>query len=57
MILETKAVAIDAKTSYEVPSHLEFIRKVGSGAYGTVASFRDPGTGMSLLLFIMYRLY
>lgn len=45
MIQDTKSVPIDAKTSYEVPAHLEFIRKVGSGAYGTVASFRDPQTG------------
>lgn len=45
MILDTKSVVIDGKTSYEVPANLEFIRKVGSGAYGTVASFRDPQTG------------
>jgi len=46
MIKETKPVVIDGKTTYDVPSNLEFIRKVGSGAYGTVASFKDPITGM-----------
>jgi hypothetical protein len=46
MIKETKPVVIDGKTTYHVPAHLEFIRKVGSGAYGTVASFRDPSSGM-----------
>jgi hypothetical protein len=50
MILDTKPVVIDGKTTYDVPSHLEFIRKVGSGAYGTVASFRDPQTGMHRVL-------
>ena len=39
-------MVIDGKTTYDVPSNLEFIRKVGSGAYGTVASFKDPLTGM-----------
>jgi hypothetical protein len=39
-------VVIDGKTTYYVPGNLEFIRKVGSGAYGTVASFRDPLNGM-----------
>ncbi|KAF4729410.1 hypothetical protein FOZ63_028588 [Perkinsus olseni] len=38
---EMKQVHIDGKTSYTVPRHMEFIRKVGSGAYGTVASFSD----------------
>jgi mitogen-activated protein kinase 1/3 len=46
MIKETKPVVIDGKTTYDVPSNLEFIRKVGSGAYGTVASFKDPISGM-----------
>jgi hypothetical protein len=47
MIKETKPVVIDGKTTYYVPSNLEFIRKVGSGAYGTVASFKDPANGMN----------
>ncbi len=29
------------KIVYEVPEHLELIKKVGSGAYGCVASFMD----------------
>jgi mitogen-activated protein kinase 1/3 len=43
---ETKSVVVDPKITYVVPEHLEFIRKVGSGAYGTVVSFKDPLTGM-----------
>lgn len=43
-IEETKSVAVDTKTTYDVPRSLEFIRKVGSGAYGVVASFRNPTT-------------
>jgi len=27
-----------------VPAHLEFVKKVGTGAYGCVASFKDPVT-------------
>jgi len=37
----TKLIPIDSKVTYEVPERLTFIRKVGSGAYGTVASFND----------------
>jgi mitogen-activated protein kinase 1/3 len=36
----TKLVPVDTKTTYEVPSTWQFIRKVGSGAYGTVCSFQ-----------------
>ena len=42
---ETRTIAVDSKTDYEVPRSLEFIRKVGSGAYGVVASFRQQNTG------------
>lgn len=52
MIRETRSVVVDGKTTYEVPAQLEFIRKVGSGAYGTVASFKDPVTGMFLLFLL-----
>uniref|UniRef100_A0A7S4WDR3 Protein kinase domain-containing protein n=1 Tax=Alexandrium monilatum TaxID=311494 RepID=A0A7S4WDR3_9DINO len=40
-----REVDVDRKVKFEVPSHLEFIRKVGSDAYGTVASFKDGTTG------------
>jgi len=40
-----KEVDIDGKVKMKVPAHLEFIKKVGSGAYGTVASFQDKNTG------------
>jgi len=36
---------VDSKVKFKVPAHLEFIKKVGSGAYGTVASFKDSRTG------------
>jgi hypothetical protein len=51
MIKDTKPVVIDGKTTYDVPSNLEFIRKVGSGAYGTVASFKDPISGKYIIIF------
>ena len=38
---KTKEVTIDGKISFDVPDHLELIKKVGSGAYGCVASFQD----------------
>jgi len=41
---EWKEVSVDAKVKFKVPKRLEFIKKVGSGAYGTVASFSDPDT-------------
>mmetsp|Transcript_83700 Transcript_83700/g.270850 ORF Transcript_83700/g.270850 Transcript_83700/m.270850 type:complete len:372 (-) Transcript_83700:191-1306(-) len=43
-----KELLIDGKVKFKVPSHLELIKKVGSGAYGTVASFQDPKTGQKL---------
>ncbi len=46
MVLEdTRVIAVDTKTNYEVPVSLEFLRKVGSGAYGVVASFKYPSSG------------
>mmetsp|Transcript_42624 Transcript_42624/g.92885 ORF Transcript_42624/g.92885 Transcript_42624/m.92885 type:complete len:396 (+) Transcript_42624:95-1282(+) len=34
----------DGKSIFRVPDHLEFVKKVGSGAYGCVASFHDSKT-------------
>jgi mitogen-activated protein kinase 1/3 len=39
-----KEIQVDNKVTFKVPAHLEFIKKVGSGAYGTVCSFNDPKT-------------
>lgn len=36
-----REVVIDGKVKFKVPAQLELIKKVGSGAYGTVASFQD----------------
>jgi len=33
------------KSTFRVPVHLKFVRKVGAGAYGCVASFTDTRTG------------
>eukprot|EP00435_Cladocopium_sp_Y103_P056187 s2531_g18.t2 len=35
----------DGKSTFRVPNHLELMKKVGSGAYGCVASFKDKKTG------------
>lgn len=47
-ITDTVEVQIDgkleAKSAFRTPTHLEFLRKVGSGAYGRVAAFRDTRT-------------
>lgn len=40
----TKEVVLDGKVTFEVPEHLDLIKKVGSGAYGCVASFQDTKT-------------
>jgi len=45
MTEELHSVVVDARTTYDVPKSLEFIRKVGSGAYGVVASFRSSSSG------------
>jgi len=33
------------KSTFRVPTHLEFVKKLGTGAYGCVASFKDTRTG------------
>jgi len=43
-----KEVQIDSKVKFTVPAHLELIKKVGSGAYGTVASFLDKSRNEKL---------
>ncbi|CAE7528699.1 NTF4, partial [Symbiodinium pilosum] len=36
---------VDGKVTFRVPEHVELVKKVGSGAYGCVASFQDKKTG------------
>lgn len=48
MGFKTKEITVDGKVKYEVPEHLEFIKRVGSGAYGCVASFQDPKEGRKI---------
>mmetsp|Transcript_73924 Transcript_73924/g.209360 ORF Transcript_73924/g.209360 Transcript_73924/m.209360 type:complete len:375 (-) Transcript_73924:58-1182(-) len=43
-----KELVIDGKVKFKVPAHLDLIKKVGSGAYGTVCSFQDSKTGTKL---------
>lgn len=45
---EWKVVDVDAKVKFKVPANLDLIKKVGSGAYGTVASFLDKSTGQKV---------
>jgi mitogen-activated protein kinase 1/3 len=42
--IEWKEHVIDGKIKFKVPAHLELIKKIGSGAYGCVASFVDKKT-------------
>jgi len=35
----------DGKSKFSVPVHMEVVKKVGSGAYGYVASFKDTRSG------------
>lgn len=44
----TKMVSIDGDIQYHVPSSYQFLQKIGSGAYGTVAAFTNKITGESL---------
>lgn len=39
-----KTVDIDGKVKFKVPAQWDLIKKVGSGAYGTVASFQEGKT-------------
>jgi len=43
-IQATRPFDVDGKYTYHVPERVEFVRKVGSGAYGTVCSFKDLNT-------------
>lgn len=40
---KTQSVLVDPKKEnyFEVPAHYQYIKKVGTGAYGSVASFKD----------------
>lgn len=49
-IKEWKEVAVDGKVKFNIPANLNFIKKVGSGAYGTVASFVNPTTGQKFAI-------
>jgi len=48
-IYELTEVTVDGKTdgksTFRIPTHLELVKKVGSGAYGCVASFTDTKSG------------
>jgi len=47
-LADFKEVVIDGKVKFKVPAELELIKKVGSGAYGTVASFQNKKTSEKL---------
>eukprot|EP00928_Gymnodinium_smaydae_P014032 TRINITY_DN1508_c0_g2_i1.p1 TRINITY_DN1508_c0_g2~~TRINITY_DN1508_c0_g2_i1.p1 ORF type:complete len:376 (+),score=100.38 TRINITY_DN1508_c0_g2_i1:64-1191(+) len=47
-LFDTTLVNVDTgkgKTKFRVPTHWEFVKKLGSGAYGSVAAFKDINTG------------
>lgn len=48
-LFKTKTVEVDGKrdgkSTFQVPDYLELVKRVGSGAYGKVASFLDTRTG------------
>jgi len=41
---------VDGKVKFNIPANLNLIKKVGSGAYGTVASFQNPTTSQKLAI-------
>jgi len=43
-----KEHVIDGKVTFKVPVQYELIKKVGSGAYGTVCSFKDTKTNQKI---------
>ena len=43
-----RKIAVDQKANFEVPADLTLIKKVGSGAYGCVASFLDKKSNKKL---------
>eukprot|EP00932_Pfiesteria_piscicida_P016796 SRR837773.3703.p1 GENE.SRR837773.3703~~SRR837773.3703.p1 ORF type:complete len:223 (+),score=22.89 SRR837773.3703:75-743(+) len=45
VVVDTKQ---DGKTTFRIPIYMELVKKVGSGAYGCVASFRDKRTDEKL---------
>lgn len=45
VVVDTKQ---DGKSTFRIPVYMELIKKVGSGAYGCVASFKDKRTGEKL---------
>eukprot|EP00929_Paragymnodinium_shiwhaense_P039969 TRINITY_DN20911_c0_g3_i1.p1 TRINITY_DN20911_c0_g3~~TRINITY_DN20911_c0_g3_i1.p1 ORF type:complete len:423 (-),score=95.63 TRINITY_DN20911_c0_g3_i1:200-1468(-) len=44
------SVKIDDKISFEIPKHLEFIKCLGRGTYGTVVAFRDTVAGRDVAI-------
>eukprot|EP00929_Paragymnodinium_shiwhaense_P059457 TRINITY_DN29777_c0_g2_i1.p1 TRINITY_DN29777_c0_g2~~TRINITY_DN29777_c0_g2_i1.p1 ORF type:complete len:393 (+),score=111.50 TRINITY_DN29777_c0_g2_i1:142-1320(+) len=46
--IEWREHVIDSKVKFKVPKQFEMIKKVGSGAYGTVVSFQDTKTGQKV---------
>eukprot|EP00927_Polykrikos_kofoidii_P016919 TRINITY_DN17685_c0_g1_i1.p1 TRINITY_DN17685_c0_g1~~TRINITY_DN17685_c0_g1_i1.p1 ORF type:complete len:412 (-),score=87.28 TRINITY_DN17685_c0_g1_i1:165-1400(-) len=43
-------VKVDDKITFDVPNHFEFVKCLGRGTYGAVASFRDTKTGIDVAI-------
>lgn len=43
-VVAWKSVDVDGNVKFKVPSNWQFMKKVGAGAYGTVAAFQDTHT-------------
>lgn len=44
-MVDAKQVRVDSGTVFQVPVHLQLIKKVGAGGFGVVAAFADTRTG------------
>jgi len=44
-VIDAKRVRVDSRTVFEVPVHLQLIKKVGAGGFGVVAAFADTQNG------------
>lgn len=53
-IFDLKEVVVDGKTdgksTFRIPVHLDLVKKVGSGAYGCVASFKDTKSNQKIAI-------
>jgi mitogen-activated protein kinase 1/3 len=49
-VKDIEVVGGKTTTTFRVPAHLDFVKRLGSGAYGCVAAFRDESTGSQVAI-------